>query len=209
MTDYSSQGKTRTNNVIDLNNCRSHFSYYTCLSRSASAEGTAIIQGIDGSKITKGISGYLRQEFREHEILNEINHLLYEGILPKEIVGDCRREIIKTYRKWKGEFCDPPLMPPALQWKATDTYLENESIKGSWKLLGCNANKRKRKVDNDVKDDIIFKSKKQKKLPTQPNSPPVNINYCGLRWDPIDYSCPYDAMFTILWNVWMENPENW
>ena len=32
MTDYSSQGKTRPYNVVDLNNCRSHHSYYTALS---------------------------------------------------------------------------------------------------------------------------------------------------------------------------------
>jgi hypothetical protein len=32
MTDYASQGKTRLNNPVDLNNCRSHQSYYTALS---------------------------------------------------------------------------------------------------------------------------------------------------------------------------------
>ena len=40
MTDYSSQGKTRPYNVVDLNNSRLHQSYYTALSRSASAAGT-------------------------------------------------------------------------------------------------------------------------------------------------------------------------
>ncbi|KAF9455952.1 hypothetical protein BDZ94DRAFT_1285957 [Collybia nuda] len=66
MTDYASQGKTRPCNVVDLNNSRSHHSYYTALSRSASANGTIILQGFDASKITGGASGALRQEFREH-----------------------------------------------------------------------------------------------------------------------------------------------
>jgi hypothetical protein len=64
MTDYASQGRTRLDNVVYLNSCRDHQSYYTCLSRSASANGTIIIQGFHESKITGGTSGYLRQEFR-------------------------------------------------------------------------------------------------------------------------------------------------
>ena len=43
MTDFASQGKTRPNNVCDLNNLQTHQSYYTSLSRSASAEGTLIL----------------------------------------------------------------------------------------------------------------------------------------------------------------------
>ena len=43
MTDFASQGRTRPNNVCDLQNCRSHQSVYTCLSRGSSVEGTIII----------------------------------------------------------------------------------------------------------------------------------------------------------------------
>jgi hypothetical protein len=75
MTDYASQGKTRPFNVVHLNSCISHMSYYTCLSRSSSASGTIIIQGFDPKVITRGCSGYLRQEFREHEILDDITML--------------------------------------------------------------------------------------------------------------------------------------
>jgi hypothetical protein len=60
MTDYASQGKTRIYNVVDLQHCKSHFSYYTCLSRSSTAEGTAIVQAFNTKLITKGISGFLR-----------------------------------------------------------------------------------------------------------------------------------------------------
>ena len=60
MTDYSSQGRTRINNVIDLNNCKNHQSIYTCLFRGSTYEKIAIIQGFDDSKIRDGISGWLR-----------------------------------------------------------------------------------------------------------------------------------------------------
>ena len=59
MTVYSSQGKTRPTNVMILNSCRDHLSYYTALSRSSTAEGTVIIQGFNPSKITCGAHGSL------------------------------------------------------------------------------------------------------------------------------------------------------
>jgi hypothetical protein len=58
-------------------------SYYTALSRSASAAGTIIVQGFDPSKITRGCSGYLRQEFREHEILDDITRLRLRVLVPQ------------------------------------------------------------------------------------------------------------------------------
>ncbi|KAI0043089.1 hypothetical protein FA95DRAFT_1461933, partial [Auriscalpium vulgare] len=61
MTDYGSQGRTRPYNVVDLKNCRSHHSVYTCLSRGSSLNGTIILQMCDVTKITGGLSGYLRQ----------------------------------------------------------------------------------------------------------------------------------------------------
>ena len=75
MTVYSSQGKTRPDNVVILNSCRDHLSYYTALSRSSTAEGTVIIQGFNPNKITCGAPGYLRQEFRELELMDEISRL--------------------------------------------------------------------------------------------------------------------------------------
>lgn len=63
MTDYASQGKTRDYNVVDLSRCKGLQSIYTCLSRSASAANTVILQHFDTQKITKSISDFLRQEF--------------------------------------------------------------------------------------------------------------------------------------------------
>jgi hypothetical protein len=52
MTDFASQGKTpRPNNLVDLNNCRSHQAYYTALSQSSTAKGTIILQGFDPKMI--------------------------------------------------------------------------------------------------------------------------------------------------------------
>src|SRR6201992_848588 len=105
MTDYGSQGKSRSTNVVHLNNCKDHRSYYVALSRGRSAENTVILQGFNEKKIMKGMNenGYLRQEFRELEILDEITRLRCEGKLPRSVTGIYRGQLLASYRKWKGD----------------------------------------------------------------------------------------------------------
>ena len=97
MTDYASQGKTQPDNVVDLTNYTSHQSYYTALSRSATANGTAIVQNFSPHPITGGASGWLRQEFCELELLDDITNMAYNLILPKSINSDIRHLQIKQY----------------------------------------------------------------------------------------------------------------
>jgi len=120
MTDYTSQGKTRLKNPVDLSNCQSHQSYYTCLSRSATSSGTVIVQSFSPQLITCGASGYLRQEFRELELLDEITKLRYEGKLPDHIQGNFGNPLIRACQKWKGIDYVPPLTHPALKWSIKD-----------------------------------------------------------------------------------------
>jgi hypothetical protein len=68
--------------------------YYTALSRNASAAGTIIIQGFVLRVITKGCSGYLRQEFREQEVLDDIIRLRYEGQLAEYVNEHLRNPLI-------------------------------------------------------------------------------------------------------------------
>jgi hypothetical protein len=96
MTDFASQGKTRPFNVADLNNLSSHQAYYTALSRSATAQGTLILQGFDARKMAGGCSGALRQEFRELELLDEVTKTRYLGKLPQTVAGDTRNTVISS-----------------------------------------------------------------------------------------------------------------
>ncbi|KAF8589213.1 hypothetical protein K439DRAFT_1254239, partial [Ramaria rubella] len=122
MTDYGCQGRTRPNNVVDLGGCLTHQSYYTCLSRSASASGTVILQNFEPNKIMGGASGWLRQEFRELEILDEITKLRYERNLPSDIIGDRRNTIIREYQLWKGSNFVPKHVHAALRWSNDDPF---------------------------------------------------------------------------------------
>jgi len=123
MTDFASQGKTRIYNVADLNNLSSHQAYYTALSRSATAEGTLIVQGFDPRKITGGCSGFLHQEFRELELLDSITALMHEDKLPPRVFGETRNELIHNFRTWKGLHYVPKDVHNAIQWSKRDPFL--------------------------------------------------------------------------------------
>ncbi|KAJ7138717.1 hypothetical protein C8R43DRAFT_1089292 [Mycena crocata] len=99
MTDYTSQGKNRSENPVELAKCNDCRSYYVALSHGTTADGTVIVQGFTASKITGGISGYLRQELRELE--DEITRLRYDGVLPRSVTGLYRRRLIRSFYAWK------------------------------------------------------------------------------------------------------------
>ena len=116
MTDFGSQGRTRPFNVCDIHNCANHLSAYTQLSRGSTLEGTLIVQPFDPSKLTGGISGTLRQEFRELEMLDEITKMRWEETIPPEVTGITRSELVHSFRKWKGEHYTPKQMHETLKW---------------------------------------------------------------------------------------------
>lgn len=147
MTDYNSQGRTRKYNVCDLQNCRSHQSVYTCLSRGSTYEGTVIVQGFDSSKITGGISGYLRQEFRDLEILDEVTRLQFIRKLPKHIGDITRNQVIYSYRDWKGVEYIPKHMPKELKWTDNAEWLSTEPEDDfEWEVVKADKFKKNKQV---------------------------------------------------------------
>ena len=155
MTDFNSQGRTRAYNVCDLQNCRNHQSVYTCLSRGSSYDGTAIIQGFDGSKVQGGVSGSLRQEFRDIEILDEITRLRFNGKLPPQVNGDDRYQLIHGYRTMKGAEYEPCTVASALRWndrsdsKENSYPIETPPEVSTWELIQ-EEKKKKGQKNNDV-----------------------------------------------------------
>ena len=103
-----------------LNSCHDHLSYYTALSRSSTAEGTSIIQGFHPNKIICGAPGYVRQEFRELELMDEITQLQFEDKLSPSINGNLRNALIRQYQLLKGESYAPDEIPDTLKWTKSD-----------------------------------------------------------------------------------------
>ena len=227
MTDFGSQGKTRPNNVVDLNNLLTHQSYYTALSRSATAKGTIILQGFDPHKITGYASGSLRQEFRELELLDEITALNYCKKLHTTVVGKSRGVLIKAFRKWRGESYIPKNVHKAIRWSKRDPLNESEifdawSIKTkdnkqesalkTYKFITNELHGKKRKLENInkityEKHKVVQPAKKicLNEIVTMSEHAPFIPR--GISWG--QNSCGYDAALTILYSIWNENPERW
>ena len=160
MTDYGSQGWTRPDNPVALSSCKNHQAYYTCLSRSASAAGTIIIQGFDTKKITGGASGYLRQEFRE---------------LPNYIYKTQCNVIIQQFQKWKGIGYTSRKFHSAIHWNQSDpmskVVLQQIS---SWKIIqNANAEKQVYKSLKSPKSNLV-------KFVVAQGSIPINVNSASI-----------------------------
>jgi hypothetical protein len=218
MTDFGAQGKTRPNNVCDLNNLTTHQSYYTALSRSASAMGTLILQGFDPRKITGKCSGALRQEFRELEILDDITKFKYEGKLSSKVYGNIRNTLIQTFREWKGQQYVPNMVHPAIRWSKHDPLLESEIIDIKQIQNSINVeNKKKRKIEDNISSKLNISpttaeiiEPKAKKVRLSSNSIESGNHYLvprGMIWS--NNSCAYDSIFTVLFSIWSGNKNMW
>ncbi|KAF8176665.1 hypothetical protein K438DRAFT_1607251 [Mycena galopus ATCC 62051] len=212
MTDYGSQGKSRDPNVVHLNNCRDHRAYYVALSRGHKAENTVILQGFDSSKITSGMSGYLRQEFRELELLDEITRLRFKGELPGVVRGVFRRELLQSYKHWKGPtHRDPAGLHAALQYRAHLDTDEEPVDYGTW--IPTIKPSRKRKAPSS--DNAPNKKPNTGPMPlndgTVPSAAfsPKALGPIGLIWDSVNYSCAYDSLFTCLLYILQTDQAKW
>jgi hypothetical protein len=232
MTDYASQGKTRPYNVVDLHNLRSHQTYYTALSRSSSADGTLILQGFDPSKITGKVSGALRQEFRELELLDDITDKHYQGKTVLLLGDNTRNSLIKAYRNSQGLFYVPPYTHKAIRWSKKDPLLEAEIYNFGWHIANTTDEKEKVLEEETTKElvknsdnprprkrvhDLIMTPEKQKQTAEKVRSPPYktqkgqnmnNLNACQQRchlpegFEWSENSCAYDSVMTILFSIW-------
>jgi hypothetical protein len=96
--------------------------------------------------ITRGCSGYLRQEFREQEILDDITRLKYEGQLPDDMNGVLRNPLIRQYQKIKGTNYVPTMTDAVLRWNSEDPLPLIDAINDSpWKIVDKFKNKNKNK----------------------------------------------------------------
>ncbi|KAF6745134.1 hypothetical protein DFP72DRAFT_771740, partial [Ephemerocybe angulata] len=230
MTDYASQGKSRTVNIVDLSMAPDVQNVYTALSRSRSAEGTVIVQSFSMRKlIGSGIDGYQRQEFRELAWLDKITEMQYEETLPEGVKGDMRYPLIKSFRALAGTQPaiteDPNLLEGIVEPKRNkNRVIHNEEFSKSNILWNSKAlsypqapkDKRKRQGKKgkgaeeinrltDYNDSTGHTTKKARGESGEgdPDSPD------GFIWDSKSYSCAYDALFTVLYNIWTPAPDVW
>ncbi|KAF8973570.1 hypothetical protein BDZ97DRAFT_1648442 [Flammula alnicola] len=214
MTDYSSQGKTREYNVVHLAHCKSHMSYYTCLSRSSSAEGTVLLDQPDASKITSGIHGSLRQEFRELNVLDEVTRLKYEGLLPDGILHPLRNPTVQAYVRWNKSASNEKSWHAALAYGPDENRVRQAEINGTWVIdtnthLIVSKGKTGKKRNRGISEEHADMSTDNVKRVARSVGLDEYGNLRGLIWDAENYSCAYDSIFTVLYNVWMRDTRLW
>ncbi|EIW58457.1 uncharacterized protein TRAVEDRAFT_124747 [Trametes versicolor FP-101664 SS1] len=217
MSDFASQGLTRSFNPVHLEFCRTCQALYTCLSRSASLEGTVILGEFDERKMVGGLSPPLRREFVDFEILDDITRLAYEDKLPASVSRGYRSEAVSTFlRVMSSAYC-PPHIHPALDWRSykTDQHVEKPE---PWQMLSRGSKRRgktsamKRKAEASVQETIWDTSRPSKRVARRVDRNVTGgirhagrVQPSGFVWDSADYSCAYDSILTILWNLYSEN----
>ena len=92
------------------------------MSQSATAEGTVIIQSLQPSVITEGCSGWLRQEFHDLGLLDEITKLAFDSQLALEINSHHQNTLIRQFRNWKGINYTPDKLHPNIKWSQERPY---------------------------------------------------------------------------------------
>ncbi|KAJ7865206.1 hypothetical protein B0H13DRAFT_1637199 [Mycena leptocephala] len=219
MTDYCSN-PTKNPNLVHLNYGKNHRSYYIALSRGNEAEHTVIVQGFDETKITRGIKGYLRQEFRELELLDEITTLRVKKLLPPQVSGMYRNQLLRTYTLWKKSRKEPLHFHPKLRYDPKVDSLVTEHIAYmDWHpTIEEEIKKGKRKPTTDLDERPAKRSRKDK--PTQRTVDPKTLakpashnsnalSPIGLIWDSEHWSCGYDALFMPMTHLLRSHPEKW
>ena len=159
MTDFACQGRTRAINVCDLHSCDSHFSMYTCLSRGSSYKGTVLIQGFNEKNMVGGLDGYIRQEFRDLEMLDEITKLRYEKQLPDSVYGITRKSLIYSYRMYKGQEYIPRHVHSSIHWTEDKPY---ELVEPTLKELQAELNAKMLMINKDGLEDVLNKIQKER-----------------------------------------------
>lgn len=192
------------------------------------------MQGFDPKVITGGASGYLRQEFRELEILDEITRMKYENLLPDHITGNRRNSLIRQFQEWKGASYVPKNVHASIQWNKHDPLDTLNVVTDSpWQIIqkgkqkgNASTNKptnnigfvaargtipvtvtaSKRPLDVDNNRTVVIKAKRAK---LSEETITKDQGPLGFVWDGENYSCAYDSVLTILLSIWMQNPSKW
>ncbi|KAI9064619.1 hypothetical protein FKP32DRAFT_1569567 [Trametes sanguinea] len=229
MSDFACQGRTRPDNVVHLKYCDNHQSIYTCLSRSSSLAGTLILDSFDMRKIRGGASTGLRTEYRELELLDEITALRETNALPAHVSGQTRGALLKTFTAWKGVRYVPRHVHSALDWSSAP---ESELTPP------MNTERRewlKRSIvyrdEADAKDTNRAQRPSKRPaedwVPSQPKRPrnatayDVDVAFAsqesaleppsraGLVWDTLNWSCAFDSILTVLFNIFVDRGCSW
>jgi hypothetical protein len=111
--------------------------------------------------ITGGCSGWLRQEFCDLEILDEITRLPFHPQLVLEINDHCRNTLIRQFCKWKGLNYVPENLHPTIKWSAQHPNPLEADVQGiPWKIVNRKENSNSKFNNSMIKASNSFTAAK-------------------------------------------------
>ncbi|KAJ6626564.1 hypothetical protein B0H10DRAFT_1754209, partial [Mycena sp. CBHHK59/15] len=146
---------------------------------------------------------------REQELLNEITVLRYENVLPECVQGTYRNQLLRSYQTLKGLGYDLVDLHPALNWRRGDiAKIPEDVVHGAWRLVSTDKFKVKDKEPKAAskKRTSTSTSKSPQKKRSTVVAPPAP---CATRWDRVNYSCGFDALFAPLYDIWQSHAPKW
>jgi hypothetical protein len=152
----------------------------------------------------------------------------FEGKLSgKMALGDRRNTLIEMFRKGKGYDFMPDTMPNAIKWSKSDPYLEWKHSDIEWAIIKATEQNASKSLKRKAPPSEHTYSPAPKRVPPAllASLSTSTLNKCKMTkkkqlvtpqattdtWQPIgtmwqNNSCAYDAVITILFNIWRESP---
>jgi len=147
--------------------------------------------------------------------------------LPHHVDGNRRNTVIRQYQKWKGTSHVPDQVNEHLFWSTQKNAMPLLSVvtDSPWQLLDKDPTKLKGVTKSKATPNFV-PAQGSTSLPTSSSSKkrkadvkeePANkihktsstISPTGLNWDGDNYSCAYDSLITVLFEIWKDNLFSW
>ncbi|KAJ7809641.1 hypothetical protein B0H14DRAFT_3759029 [Mycena olivaceomarginata] len=95
---------------------------------------------------------------------------------------------------------------PAIKWQKGDEPRSPANVKKTrWQLVGKDVPKQKSKAATGIKRKQPVKTNPRVKRAKKD----TEIGPIATKWDPVDYSCSYNALFAPLYDVWQVHAPKW
>jgi hypothetical protein len=215
ITDYVSQGKTRSLNVIDPKYLETYQSIYTALSRGSTSSGTVLLREVNPACLQGGLKmkhGDLFRELQQLELLDDITTQRYQGNLSPGVKGLLRWELIGSFLEKMGSNYIPPNVDQCLGWtessKLTTPILLSYS---EWMLV--DASKKGKVIESNDQALSTQNTKRKAQEKQEIDKPlkriclPVLSSPQGFNWK--NNSCAFDSVLTILKNSYVQDRILW
>ncbi len=211
VTDFGCQGQTRTLNIVHPRHSRNHQSMYTMTSRSSTLKDTIILEGFSFAKLQCGAAPGLMNEYCDLELLDAITKEHVDGTLPLAVHGSSRGELLSSYLSVRGTEYIPPNADSDLDWasyyRRRTPWSSKSTPQGKKPRAPATASPQSLKRSRPA--ELWAPAPQPQKITRLISSTPSpELSWrTGARWDSADWSCAYDSVLTVIWNLHFDEPD--